>query len=87
MKKKILVLGSTGQDGSFICKLLVKKNFDVYGLARKSATGNLKNLHELTKLPNFKICHGDLLDLISIERIIREIKPHEIYNFADQDHV
>ena len=45
---------------------------------------NIKNLIESS---NFKICHGDLLDLISIEKIIREIKPDEIYNFADQDHV
>ena len=87
MKKKILVLGATGQDGSIICKLLVKKNFEVYGLVRKSATGNLSNLKNLIKSRNFKICHGDLLDILSIEKIIRDIKPHEIYNFADQDHV
>ena len=87
MKKKILVLGATGQDGSFICKLLVEKKFNVYALARKSATGNLGNIKELLKHPNFKICHGDLLDLISIEKIIRDVKPQEIYNFADQDHV
>ncbi|MAW17180.1 MAG: GDP-mannose 4,6-dehydratase [Pelagibacteraceae bacterium] len=86
-KKKILVLGSTGQDGSTICKYLVKKNFKVFGLVRKSSTGNLKNLKEIVNFPNFKILHGDLLDLISIEKIIREIRPHEIYNFADQDHV
>ncbi len=86
-KKKVLVLGATGQDGSFICKFLVKKNFDVYALVRKSATGNLGNLKELINHPNFKIRHGDLLDLISIEKTIREIKPNEIYNFADQDHV
>ena len=86
-KKKILVLGSTGQDGSTICKYLVKKNFKVFGLVRKSSTGNLKNLKEIINFPNFKILHGDLLDLISIEKIIREIRPHEIYNFADQDHV
>ena len=87
MKKKILILGATGQDGSIMCKLLIKKNFKVYALVRKSATGNLRNIEKLIKNPNFKICHGDLLDLISIEKIISEIKPHEIYNFADQDHV
>lgn len=87
MKKKILVLGATGQDGSLICKFLVDKKFEVYGLARKSATGNLKNLKDLLNRKNFTICHGDLLDLISIEKLIRKIKPHEIYNFADQDHV
>ena len=80
-------MGVTGQDGSFISKFLLKKNFQVYGLVRKSATGNLKNIKNLIENSNFKICHGDLLDLISIEKIIREIKPDEIYNFADQDHV
>tara|TARA_S200000501_G_scaffold21866_2_gene19155 strand:- start:1551 stop:2522 length:972 start_codon:yes stop_codon:yes gene_type:complete len=87
MKKKILILGATGQDGSLISEFLVKKDFEVYGLARKSATGNLRNLKNIINKPNFKILHGDLLDLISMEKIIREIKPHEIYNFADQDHV
>ena len=43
-KKKILILGATGQDGSFISKFLVNKNFQVYGLVRKSATGNLNNI-------------------------------------------
>ncbi len=85
--KKILVLGATGQDGSLISKFLVRKKFKVFGLVRKSATGNLKNLKDILKEPNFNVLHGDLLDLISLEKIIREIKPHEIYNFADQDHV
>jgi GDPmannose 4,6-dehydratase len=87
MKKKILILGVTGQDGSFISKFLVNKNFQVYGLVRKSATGNLRNIKNLIETSNFQIRHGDLLDLISIEKVIREIKPDEIYNFADQDHV
>ena len=85
--KKILVLGATGQDGSFICKFLLKKKFKVYGLIRKSATGNLSNLKEIIDHKNFKICHGDLLDIFSIEKIVKETKPNEIYNFADQDHV
>ena len=86
-RKKILVLGVTGQDGSFIAKFLLKKNFIVHGLVRKSATGNLRNISEIIKKPNFKIHHGDLLDLISIQKLIKKIKPDEIYNFADQDHV
>ena len=86
-RKKILVLGVTGQDGSFIAKFLLKKNFVVHGLVRKSATGNLRNISEIIKKPNFKIHHGDLLDLISIQKLIKKIKPDEIYNFADQDHV
>ncbi len=86
-KKKVIVLGVTGQDGSFIAKLLLEKNYKVFGLVRKSATGNLKNIKDIIKNKNFKVCHGDLLDLLSIEKIIKEIKPDEVYNFADQDHV
>jgi len=86
-KKKILILGVTGQGGSFIAKYLQSKNFLVHGLVRKSATGNLSNIKHLINKKNFFIHHGDLLDPMSIERIIKKIQPHEIYNFADQDHV
>ena len=86
-KKKILVLGVTGQDGSFIAKYLLKKKYKVHGLVRKSATGNLKNIKSILTNPNFVIHHGDLLDLISIQKLIKSLKPDEIYNFADQDHV
>ena len=85
--KKILIFGVTGQDGSLIAKYLLQKKFKVHGLVRKSATGNLDNIRGILKNPNFVIHHGDLLDLISIERTIRELKPDQIYNFADQDHV
>ena len=87
-KKTALILGVTGQDGSFMAKLLLKKNYMVHGLVRKSATGNLKNISEIIKNKNFfRIHHGDLLDFVSITNIISKIKPDEIYNFADQDHV
>ena len=86
-RKKILILGVTGQDGSFMAKHLMEKKYQVHGLVRKSATGNLKNIKNFLDEKNFFIHHGDLLDLISIENIIRKTKPDEIYNFADQDHV
>jgi len=88
-KKKIaLILGVTGQDGSFMAKLLLKKNYIVYGLIRKSSTGNTKNISTLIeKNKNFILVHGDLLDFFSIANAITKIKPNEIYNFADQDHV
>ena len=86
-KKKILILGVTGQDGSFMAKLMLEKKYFVHGMVRKSASGNLNNVEDLLKKKNFFVHHGDLLDLISIEKIIRKIKPDEIYNFADQDHV
>ena len=86
-KKTALILGVTGQDGSFMAKLLLKKNYIVYGLVRKSATGNLKNISGIINNNFFKVHHGDLLDLVSVINIISKIKPDEIYNFADQDHV
>jgi len=86
-KKKILIFGVTGQDGSFIAKYLHNKNFLVHGLVRKSATGNLSNIKKLINKKNFFVHHGDLLDPTSIERVIKKVQPDEIYNFADQDHV
>ena len=86
-KKKVLILGVTGQDGSFMARFLLEKNFIVHGIVRKSSTGNTKNITDLIIKKNFHIHHGDLLDLISIENIVKKVKPEEIYNFADQDHV
>ena len=86
MKKKILILGITGQDGSLLAEYLINKNFLIYGLIRKSSNRNYKNLRNLS-VKNFKLVNGDILDIFSMEKIIKEIKPDEIYNFADQDHV
>ena len=87
-KKIALILGVTGQDGSFMAELLLKKGYVVHGLVRKSATGNLRNVSKIIASNKFfKIHHGDLLDFVSITNIISKIKPDEIYNFADQDHV
>jgi len=90
--KKVLILGVTGQDGSYMADFLSKKNYQIHGLIRKSATGNTKNINHIinnTKIFNksFFIEKGDLLDSISINNIIDKVQPDEIYNFADQDHV
>ena len=87
MKKNALILGVTGQDGSFLAKLLLKKNYIVHGFIRKSATGNLQNIKEILNNKNFIKHHGDLLDFVSLSDVIHKTKPNEIYNFADQDHV
>ena len=84
---KALVLGSTGQGGSFMVKHLLKKGYYVYAFVRKSATGNLQNLENVINHKRLKIVHGDLIDLVSLEQIIKKNKFNEIYNFADQDHV
>ena len=92
MKKKALVLGITGQDGSYLAELLLKKNYIVHGMVRRSATGNTKNIDHIIKNKKifnryFFLHKGDLLDAGSINTVIYKIKPDEIYNFADQDHV
>jgi len=90
--KKILILGVTGQDGSYMADFLLNKKVSVHGVIRKSSTGNTKNINHIinnSKIFNksFFLHKGDLLDAISINNIINKIKPDEIYNFADQDHV
>ena len=90
--KKAFILGSTGQDGSYMCELLLKKKYKVYALVRKSATGNTKHIDHLINNKkildkSFFLVKGDLNDHSSIHNIISSVKPDEIYNFADQDHV
>ena len=91
-KKKALVLGSTGQDGSYMVDLLLNKKYEVHGMYRKSSVGNTRNIEHLisdNKIfnKNFFLHKGDLLDPVSLNNIINDVNPVEIYNFADQDHV
>ncbi len=90
--KKALVLGVTGQDGSYLADLLIEKGYEVHGMYRKSATGNTQNIRHLINNPEvydkrFFLHRGDMADSTSLYRIISQIKPAEIYNEADQDHV
>lgn len=92
MTKKALVLGVTGQDGSYLAEVLLDKGYEVHGMVRRSATGNTRNIQHLIDDPRifnerFFLCRGDLADPTSLYRIVRDLKPHEIYNEADQDHV
>jgi len=89
---RALILGVTGQDGSYLADILLAKGYEVHGLIRKSATGNTSNIRHLiddASLFNkrFFLHRGDMVDPTSIYRIISEVKPGEIYNEADQDHV
>ena len=85
MKKKALILGITGQDGSYLAELLLEKEYEVHGFIRRSATGNTRNIDHI--IDEIEIQRGDLADATSIYRVINEVKPDEIYNEADQDHV
>lgn len=82
----------TGQDGSYLAEVLLEKGYEVHGMVRKSATGNTRNIDHLIRNPElfnrrFFLCRGDLADPTSLYHNILKIKPDEIYNEADQDHV
>ena len=90
--KKALILGVTGQDGSYLAEILLGKGYEVHGMVRRSATGNTKNIDHLIRNQeifnrSFFLWRGDLADPTSIHRIIASVRPQEIYNEADQDHV
>ena len=92
MKKRALILGCTGQDGSYVIEFLIKKKYQVNGLILRSATGNTKNINHLINDKKIFNKHlflhrGDLLDTNSLATIIKKTKPNEIYNFADQDNI
>ena len=91
-KKRALILGVNGQDGSYLAELLLEKGYEVHGMIRRSATGNTRNIDHLIQDEQifdkqFFLHRGDLADVTSLYRIINEVKPQELYNEADQDHV
>ena len=92
MKKKALITGVTGQDGAYLADLLLKKGYEVHGLRRRSSSFNTaridhiyKDIHE--KKNNFFLHYGDMTDSSSLFKVIKKVRPDEIYNFAAQSHV
>ena len=93
MKNKVaLIFGITGQDGSYLAQLLLKKKYMVHGVKRRSSslnTGRVDHIyqdpHERTR--KFILHYGDVTDAISVSSLIKKIKPDEIYNLAAQSHV
>ena len=93
IKKKIaLIFGITGQDGSYLAELLLKKNYIIHGVKRRSSSPNTERIDHLFDSVNFSnknifIHYGDISDGTSTLNIINKIKPDEIYNLAAQSHV
>ncbi len=93
MKKKIaLIFGITGQDGSYLSELLIKKGYIVHGVKRRSSslnTGRVDHLYQdpHVKKRNFILHYGDITDSLSVSTLIKNIQPNEIYNLAAQSHV
>ena len=93
IKKKVaLIFGITGQDGSYLAELLLKKNYIIHGIKRRSSSANTDRIDHLFDSLNFSnknffLHYGDISDGTSTLNIINKIKPDEIYNLAAQSHV
>ncbi|QWV92666.1 GDP-mannose 4,6-dehydratase [Geomonas oryzisoli] len=90
--KKAFITGITGQDGSYLAELLLSKGYEVHGMIRRSSSFNTGRIDHIYRDPHeadtrLFLHYGDLNDASSINRLLREIHPHEIYNLGAQSHV
>jgi GDPmannose 4,6-dehydratase len=91
-KKKALITGVTGQDGSYLAELLLEKGYEVHGIKRRASSLNTQRVDHVYQDPhvekkNFVLHYGDLSDSSNLTRIIQEVQPDEVYNLAAQSHV
>ena len=91
-KKNALIFGITGQDGSYLSEILLKKNYIVNGVKRRSSSVNTTRLDHIYQDPHetnyrFRLHYGDITDSSSVSTLIKKIQPDEIYNLAAQSHV
>ena len=91
-KKKALITGITGQDGSYLAEFLLEKNYEVHGIKRRSSSFNTGRIDHIYSDPheencNFILHYGDLTDSTNLIRILQEVQPNEIYNLGAQSHV
>jgi GDPmannose 4,6-dehydratase len=90
--KKALITGITGQDGSYLTELLLGQGYEVYGIIRRASTFNTERLDHIYQDPHeqgrrLKLVYGDLNDASSLNKILRDVQPDEIYNLGAQSHV
>ena len=92
MKKKALITGITGQDGSYLAEFLLDKDYEVHGMIRRASSFNRDRIEHLYKDPHGKsislfLHYGDLTDSSNMNRMLEHVEPDEIYNLAAQSHV
>lgn len=90
--RRALVTGITGQDGSYLAELLLAKGYEVWGMIRRSSSFNTGRIDHIYQDPHdadirLHLCYGDLNDASSINRILKVVRPDEIYNLGAQSHV
>ena len=92
MTHRALITGITGQDGSYLAEFLLEKGYEVHGIKRRASSFNTQRVDHLyvdphTDQPRFHLHYGDLTDSSNLTRILREVKPDEVYNLGAQSHV
>jgi len=92
MKKKALITGVTGQDGSYLAEFLLEKGYQVHGIKRRASSLNTQRIDHIYEDPhtdnqNFVLHYGDLTDSSNLTRIISQVQPDEVYNLGAQSHV
>src|SRR4028118_2375765 len=85
MKKKALITGVTGQDGSYLAEFLLEQGYEVVGMIRRSSTVNFERIKHFQE--RIELVSGDLMDEVSLIGILREHRPSEVYNLAAQSFV
>ena len=90
--KKALIIGITGQDGSYLAELLLQKGYEVHGIVRRSSSFNTNRIDHLYQdrhvdSPNLFLHYGDLSDGSRLVSLIGDLQPDEIYNLGAQSHV
>jgi GDPmannose 4,6-dehydratase len=91
-KKRALITGITGQDGSYLAELLLHKGYEVHGIKRRASSFNTQRIDHIYQDPHVRdaqlfLHYGDLADTSNITRIIQQVRPDEIYNLGAQSHV
>lgn len=85
--KKAFITGITGQDGSYLAELLLEKEYEVYGLTRRTSTQNFARIEHLMHHERLHLVSGDLIDQHSLTNAVKDIQPDEVYNLAAQSFV
>jgi len=85
MKRRALITGISGQDGFYLAELLLEKGYNVFGMVRRSSTSDLSRINHF--LDDVELVQGDLLDHLSLVRLMQQIRPAEVYNLAAQSFV
>jgi len=85
MKRRALITGISGQDGSYLAELLLDNDYEVFGMVRRSSTDNLSRIEHL--LGDLEVVEGDMLDQLSLVRLLQQVRPLEVYNLAAQSFV